>query len=437
MKYNKVIWLFCIGMAMTFHSCVEPINKTFAKVPPGEWRGVLLLDDDIDVIDTDEEVVTRTDHDGDLPFNFSVTYVDDENFYMEFKNDTETIRVDHIDYGRDRATAKDTLIIHFDDYGTYIKAIYEESFMEGNWYVPYRSGSYSIPFKATHGQSHRFTTTKIDPTYDVSGKWSVVFGEGEDAYPAIGEFRQEGTRLFGTFMTETGDYRFLEGDIEANKLSLSTFDGTHAFLFKGKLTDENTIVGGFKSGKHFTDTWIAKRDADAKLIDPYKMSTIIDIEEPITFSFEDLQGNPVTQDDPRFQNKIKLLKLSGTWCPNCQDETKFLMEYFDEHPTDEVEVIEVNFERYKEDEKNLDILRQYAERKGDFGTILYGGKADKKLIKEKFPRLEKLLSYPTLIFLDKDNKVKHVHTGFAGPATSEYGAFKERFHNIINELINQ
>ncbi|MEJ0032995.1 MAG: hypothetical protein WDO15_22740 [Bacteroidota bacterium] len=61
---------------------------------------------------------------------------------------------------------------------------------------------------------------------------------------------------------------------------------------------------------------------------------------------------------------------------------------------------------------------------------------DKDKASETLPALNKILAFPTTIFVGKDGKVKHIHTGFEGPGTGVYyERFKERFNQIINELL--
>lgn len=429
----KYIFAFFIA-SIVFTSCVEPINKSFTKLPPGIWRGVLIIDDKPVIQKQGEEFVEKTDFSGELPFNFEVKYTADEEFYVEFHNGTERIKVTDIIYGRDRATAKDTIEMHFSDFDTYLSAIYEDDIMEGYWHVNYKDG-YTIPFKGYFGKNHRFTTLKKAPTADLSGRWEVKFEAGtEDEYPAIGEFVQDGNHLTGTFMTETGDYRFLEGTVQANKFSLSTFDGAHAFLFDGKITDNDNVIGSFKSGTHYTSTWEAKRNPDVKLADAFDMTTSQIDDQAFDFTFNDLEGNPTSLSDKKFDGKIKLVKITGTWCPNCKDETQFLKEYLEQNPSDDIEVIEVAFEYYKEESKAIEVLERYKNKLDLPFTMLYGGIANKSVTSEKFPQISKVISYPTLIFVDKNNKIKKIHTGFAGPATSDFAKFKKEFDQIINEM---
>ena len=133
--------------------------------------------------------------------------------------------------------------------------------IEGHFYDPGRSENYAIRFKAKHGRDHRFTQLKKEPLFDISGKWETTFGiDKSEPYPAIGEFKQSGNKLTGTFLTETGDYRFLEGTVQANKMYLSVFDGSHAFLFEAKLMEDSTLIGSFRSGNHYKTLWEAKRN---------------------------------------------------------------------------------------------------------------------------------------------------------------------------------
>jgi hypothetical protein len=51
--------------------------------------------------------------------------------------------------------------------------------------------------------------------------------------------------------------------------------------------------------------------------------------------------------------------------------------------------------------------------------------------------LNQIVSYPTMIFIDKFGEVRRIHTGFSGPATSTYEDFKADFNLFINELLNE
>jgi hypothetical protein len=45
------------------------------------------------------------------------------------------------------------------------------------------------------------------------------------------------------------------------------------------------------------------------------------------------------------------------------------------------------------------------------------------------------MAFPTLIILDKNDQVVNIHTGFDGPATSQYAAFKTQFTQSIKKAL--
>jgi thiol-disulfide isomerase/thioredoxin len=126
----------------------------------------------------------------------------------------------------------------------------------------------------------------------------------------------------------------------------------------------------------------------------------------------------------------------GTWCPNCRDETAFLVDYLKEHPDQDVEVIALAFERHKEKDKAIEALKRYREYfKMDY-ELLLAGISDKQEASKILPMLNAVLAYPTMIVIDKNDRVQRIHTGFSGPATSEYKQFKAEFSRFILQLLS-
>lgn len=425
--------LILLAVTISFSSCIET-NQGFTKLPPGLWRGVLKLESGTNVVAVEEEVGTAVQNDTDLPFQFNVIYDDPSTFHIEIMNGEERIDVSDIIYGLDRKTAKDTLIINFPVFDTYIKALYEEGIIEGDWFVNYKPG-YSIPFKAYHARGDRFKDLHKTPVADLTGKWETTFEVGKkDEYPAIGIFEQDGNMITGTFKTETGDYRFLEGTVQGNKLFLSTFDGSHAFLFTGKILENGSLVGEFRSGKHYKSSWVAKRNDNYELGNAFEMTSDL-TGEAFNFKFPSTDGSIVSLTDDDYKGKIKLVQIMGTWCPNCKDETTFLLDHLKKNKPQDLEVIAIGFERYKDEAKSMDALKRFKDKWDVPYQVLLGGTtANKSKASEKLPQLSKIVSYPTLIFIDKSNKIRKIHTGFSGPATDEYQNFVNDFERILEEL---
>ncbi|MCB0585187.1 MAG: TlpA family protein disulfide reductase [Phaeodactylibacter sp.] len=424
-------------------SCIV-VEHPFTGLPPGPWRGVLELEPRTlatnpegkplpQLLNLEFEEVTQ----GELPFNFEVKYTDEQHFYIELINGEERIKIEDIFIGRDRSTAKDTVVINLPVYDSYLRAIFEEDVMEGEWVVNDRD-NYSIPFKAYQGQSYRFTTLRKDPVMDVSGRWEATFEiDSDKPYKAIGEFEQQGNHLSGTFLTETGDYRFLDGTIQKDKLYLSCFDGAHAFLFEAKILPDSTMIGSFRSGKHYKALWKASANPDFQLSDPNTLTHLRQGFEGIQFSFPNPEGKMVSLSGPQYQGKAVLVQIMGSWCPNCRDEAAFLQEYLDEHPGQPIEAIGLSFERYQDPEKAKNAIKSFKEELGLEYEILLAGSSDKEAVKKALPMLSEVLAFPTLIIIGPDGTVKRIHTGFTGPATSEYESFKEEFESYINQLLKE
>lgn len=435
-------FLFLPLFAVFFSSCFV-MENSYSTIPPGIWRGTLeLVPKEVVMSEDDEPSKNLVDNqfeevsEGELPFNFEVIYKNETEFYIEIINGEERIRLDDISTFRDRATNNDTIIIQFPIYGTYIKAAYEDGLIEGKFYDPGRSATYAIPFRAKHGRAHRFTQLKKEPLLDVSGKWETTFSvDKTEPYPAIGEFKQEKNKLTGTFLTETGDYRFLEGTVQANKMYLSVFDGSHAFLFEAKLMEDSSLIGSFRSGNHYKTLWEAKRNPSFKLINPDSLTYLNEGYEAIDFTFENPDGKMISINDEQYQGKIKIIQIFGTWCPNCWDETNFLVDYLNKNPNKNLEVIALAFEKHKEKEKAMNAIQTYKEKLELPYEILYAGVSSKKEAEKSLPMLNHILSFPTMIFIDKQNKVRRIHTGFSGPATSVYEGFTKDFDDFVKELL--
>jgi peroxiredoxin len=304
------------------------------------------------------------------------------------------------------------------------------------------SGLFIIPEKdremlfTASPNSNRFEETK-PASEDISGVWETTFSPNseEDRYIAKGIFKQNGQKITGTFRTTTGDYRFLEGVINGNEFEMSTFDGAHAFYFRGKIK-EDTLKGVFFSGNHWSEPFEAKRNAAYELPDENTLTYLKEGYDTVEFSFPDENGTMISLSDDRFKNKVVVLQIMGTWCPNCLDESKYLAQYYKEHSKD-LEIIGLAFEYVKTEEKAFANINRLKERIGITYPILLAqvGSSSKAKANDKLPMLNHVLSYPTTIILDKNGKVRKIQTGFNGPATGErYTKFKAEFESLIANL---
>lgn len=427
--------LFLLVLASCFSACISA-ESAFTRAAPGIWRGVLSLEKFYIPVHKKDTVILLNEQfkEGELPFQFQVVYTDPDHFYMEIMNGTERIRCDSIQYGRDKSLARDTMNVFFPEYQSYIHAEIRGGVMQGEWVLTTKE-NYRIPFYAYAGKSYRFTSLNEKPVADISGTWAAVFGtEVNKQDRAIGEFRQTGNHLEGTFRTESGDYRFLEGTVQGRKFYLSCFDGAHAFLFSGSIQGD-TLQGEFRSGKHYRTLWTAWKDPNFQLGDPDTL-TAFDASKPFEFAIKTPEGDELRYPGPNFDNKVGIFTISGTWCPNCKDENLFLRDFLKENPAlaANVAVTSFSFERNASEESSNNQLREYRKRLNLPYPVVYAGKANTEEAAKMFPFLRNISAFPTMIIVDKHHKIRSVHTGFDGPATSRYAAFKQEFTQFLTSL---
>lgn len=364
-----------------------------------------------------------------LPFNFEVT----SSKSLKIFNADEVILVNDIVY------SNDTIVFKTPVFDGYIEAVLKKGRLNGNFIK--NDLDRVVPFSAEFGNNQRFYAENSKTAENVSGNWQVVFSPNAEAdrYIAKGIFKQDGSRVTGTFRTTTGDYRYLEGVMDGNTLKLSTFDGAHAFLFIAQIEGDQ-MKGMFYSGNHWQEPFTGRRNASYELPDSNSLTFLNEGYETIEFSFPDTEGRKVSLADERFKNKVIVVQIMGTWCPNCLDESKYYSEFYNSRTTTDIEFVALAFEYAKTEEKAIQNIKQLKESVGLNYPVLLAqyGTSDKAKAQEKLPMLNHVLSYPTSIFIDRQGKVRKIHTGFNGPATGDkYLEFKAEFESFIKRLANE
>ncbi|MGE0568848.1 MAG: TlpA disulfide reductase family protein [Bacteroidia bacterium] len=385
------------------------------KLKTGIYRGALLID---------------TINKKEIPFLFEIKK-EKKKYVLIIRNATERIRVDEI-----RQT-KDSLFFKMPVFDTEFRLKKNGKSLEGVWINHYRK-NYSIPFKAWYKNENRFIVKEEKPNPVFQGKWECHFSKNaSDYYKAIGVFKHIELSQFvtGTFLTETGDYRYLEGVKEGSKLLLSCFDGSHAFLFEADLIGD-TLKGWFYSGKHWKEPWYGFKNENASLNDPEEISKFENNNQKIDFSFKNLFGKSISLSDEKFKNKPVIIQIMGSWCPNCMDESKYLSELYQNYQSKGLEIIALAFEKTDD----FAVAQKQVNRLVNRFDIRYEVLITELVGKDKalavFPGMNKIISFPTTIFLDKNHRVVKIHTGFSGPATGkEYEYFKSRTTELVEQLI--
>jgi thiol-disulfide isomerase/thioredoxin len=308
-----------------------------------------------------------------------------------------------------------------------------DTLWQGEWVDESRQDKPHVPLQARH-RKVQHNLVKSETTESI---WDCTFSpdNANDLSRAVGIFRASNGLIQGTFLTETGDYRYLQGLYDGTTMTLSCFDGTHLFYFTADHMNDSLLNGQFYSGLHWKEKWIAELNPQAQLRDPDSL-TIYKSADSFKFTVTDVNNKSVTFDSASFRNHVTIVQIFGSWCPNCTDESKFLKEVYDAYNSAGLQIIPVAFERSApKDEQLRRIQRQFKDLGLSYPPYL-GGESPKNQAQLTFPQLDHIMSYPTTIFIDKKSQVRKIHTGFYGPGTGKYYVHhKEQLLLFIEQLL--
>lgn len=332
------------------------------------------------------------------------------------------------------------MVLSFPHYDSKIEAKYDQTAGQyiGKWTKRQSKTKFSsLPFSAkpmAGGKNPKSVNQKI------GGRWKVDFEKSDD--PAVGIFKVESNgRATGTFLTTTGDYRFLGGTVDGDQLTLSCFDGAHAFLFRARIGTDGKLSGTFWSRDSWKEKWAATKDPNAKLPDAFKL-TKWNSNVPLSKTkVHRLDGSVCSLADKKLLGKNgTLIYVFGSWCPNCHDAGEYLAKLYKKHKNDGINVVGVAFELTEDLKRSTAQVKIYLQRhKTDFPVVI-GGRADlgKAAATKQFHLIDRIRSYPTTIFVNPDQSILAIHTGFSGPATGKaYEELKKKFEAIINQWLQQ
>ena len=412
---SRRLTISLVLVTFTLMACT-PTSTDLASRLPGTWRAVLQVPG------------------GELPFGLEFTAKGDRLEAL-LVNGPDRVTVTEI-------TIKDsTLRLRMPGFENVLDASLEGEGLVGTLTMIKKGGAeQKIPFTARRGEAFRFSTDETQPaTADditVSGRWAVTFGEAEKASPAVGEFTQQGRRVIGTFLTPTGDHRFLAGEVRGRELKLSKFDGGHVFLYRATLGDDGRLQGRFWSGTASVETFTAQRDENASLGEAENRTTLAGKADRLDFRFPDVGGSSISITDPFFRGKVIVVALAGSWCPNCHDEAAFLAELHRRKRAQGFEVISLMFEQFGDFARAAEATYRFRDRHRIEYTTLIAGTSDKDDAAAKLPQLSGVYAFPTTIFVDRQGKVRKIHTGFSGPATGvHYERLIGEFEKTVDALL--
>ena len=361
-----------------------------------------------------------------MPFIFEVGYPSGDSPEITILNGSDRRVIKNVEI------KDDSIIVPLDPFDVEIRASFSAMGMSGVYNKYYRD--LSIPFKADFGRT-RMKKNSVRPFAPIEERWSITFSpETPGMSKGVGLFKQQGHIVSGTIMTEVSDYRFFEGILDGDSMKLSCFDGAHAFAFLGKRSPEGWS-GEMIYDNGYSEPWQATYDSEAELKDPFEMVKV----DPGTHKpYYDLLGASQGKDaiDPsKYEGKVLIIQLFGTWCPNSHDQTKYLVEWYQKNK-DRVSILASSYEANYSQEYGLERLEKYRVVNEIEYDLILGGRLSKTGAATPFPFMNRIEAFPTLVILDKQGYVRYVHSYFNGPATGEYyRSFDQRFNEIVDLLV--
>jgi thiol-disulfide isomerase/thioredoxin len=416
------VWLILFSLFVQIISYSDSGFKNASRpvdgIPDGVWQASILRKDGIQI-----------------RFNFETRDSAGKKI-LYVMNGKERLLVDRI------LQRQDSVFIEMPFFDSrFALRLYSANELDGNWIKNYGQRQVVTAFRAVFNDPQRFPVMH-NPLFNVSGRWSAWFDESDGRMEAVGEFKQTGSRVTGTFLTTTGDYRFLEGVVDGDTLRLSTFDGGHAYYFTAKINGPGKISGGmFYAGATSKESWMAEKNQHAALPDEYSLTRLKDPQHPrLDFKFRSIFGPVVSINDNAFKNKVVIVLIMGSWCPNCMDESRFFSDYYKKNHHRGVDIIALAYERTTNFEESKKSLASFVDRfRITYPVLVTGVAVNDSLRTEKtLPQINKIMAFPTTIFIDKKGFVRKIDTGFNGPGTGDhYEIFKKEFSALVDGLLKE
>ena len=285
------------------------------------------------------------------------------------------------------------------------------------------------------------TAASIANVPSIDGVWEIPHEspKGEKAWRLI--VQQHGPDITTTILRVDGDTGALTGSWQGDKFVASHFDGARPGLFELKLLPDGTLEVNNRTTGPRGGVLIAYRPEVARakgLPEPANYlthTTVRDPQEVFTYSFPDTHGNVVSNSDPRFQGKVVLAIVTGTWCPNCHDEAQYLVQLYNKYHDQGLEIVALDFEEPDQQSSLTRVNALIKQYKVPYTCLIAGAPAD---MWDKVPQAVNLNTWPATLFIGRDGRVKATHAGFASPASGVYNAeLKKEFTSNIERLLRE
>jgi thiol-disulfide isomerase/thioredoxin len=119
------------------------------------------------------------------------------------------------------------------------------------------------------------------------------------------------------------------------------------------------------------------------------------------------------------------------------DESRYLQERYTKYHEQGLEVIGLAFERKRDQNISFKAIDKMVEDLGITYPVVFAGSTKIEDREKALPHLNKIMSFPSSIYINKKGEVVKIHTGFAGQGTSEYDNFVKETDGLIETLLSE
>lgn len=331
----------------------------------------------------------------------------------------------------------DTIVYQFPAQDAEWRIAFSDDFSEARgWWINYNKKTpVRYPIHLYNGVKE-LSADLSTPPVDLSGKWKVLFQPGTpNEEMLVGVFEQKmGNWVYGSFLSETGDYRYLHGYVANGKLHLQTYTGYWAFVVDAQLKASNEMEGIFYSGGKSSTPFKAIKDETVQLRDEAELTYLIKRDERVVLNNLIKLNGRKTNLDLSKKGQLTLIQIMGTWCPNCIDEAYLFNELNATYQDNGLQIIALSFEVGTDQKKQRSRLKKFSKEIKLNYPVYLAGTASKEAAAAYFPMLNGIMSFPTSILVDEQGKIISIHTGFNGPATG--AAYTELVNKYKQEIEN-
>jgi peroxiredoxin len=331
-----------------------------------------------------------------------------------------------------------TLVLNIEHYLTKITANLKDDALEGQVVAQSRTEGATYEF---HAKRYVAPAASVNAP-SVSGSWEIPLdkpnAKGEKTQRLI--VLQRGAEISASILRVDGDTGALNGTYKDGKWVLGHFDGSRPAVMELALTKDGSLEIKQEGGRA-GDKSIAIREEVARakgVAEPEDYTTHTTMRNPdevFTYKFPDVDGKVVSNDDPKFKGKVVLAIVTGTWCPNCHDEAQYLVQLYAKYHDRGLEIVALDFEEPEQQDELTRVHAFIKQYKVPYTYLIAGAPAE---MWEKIPQAVNLNTWPATLFVGRDGKVKHIHTGFASPASGLFNQqLQQEFTAKIEELLKE